>query len=143
MNSSPYLLKSQTPALKRDKHLVASFWSLGRELLQTERPRIRDQISCVPLRSEELRLGHPSFLNFQTCIFQSGLPLRSSIFLIERRVDLTGFEPVISSLQMKRISQLCYRPGFKLLATLYVVKSTKKFLTLSIYFYEEPFLRRQ
>ena len=26
-------------------------------------------------------------------------------------VDLTGFEPVISSLQMKRISQLCYRPG--------------------------------
>ena len=27
-----------------------------------------------------------------------------------RVVDLTGFEPVISSLQMRRINQLCYRP---------------------------------
>ena len=40
-------------------------------------------------------------------------------------VDLTGFEPVISSLQMKRIDQLCYRPE-SLPLKCYVVKQNQE-----------------
>ncbi len=56
-------------------------------------------------------------------------------------VDLTGFGPVISSLQMKRITAVL-QARLKLLATFYVAKSTKKILLVKL-FYEDPFLRRQ